>query len=33
VQRQHQQYIVTDSQLYNPKVKASGNWTKLEKRD
>lgn len=27
------EYIVTDSQLYNPNVEASGNWTKLEKRD
>jgi len=26
------EYIVTDSQLYNPSVEASGNWTKLEKR-
>jgi hypothetical protein len=26
------EYIVTDSQLYNPNVEASGNWTKLEKR-
>ena len=27
------EYIVTESQLYNPNVEASGNWTKLEKRD
>ena len=27
------EYIVTDSQLYNPNVEASGNWTKLEKRE
>jgi hypothetical protein len=25
------EYIVTDSQLYNPNVEASGNWTRLEK--
>ncbi|MGD0948692.1 MAG: hypothetical protein ABSA52_14860 [Candidatus Binatia bacterium] len=25
------EYIVTDSQLYNPNLEASGNWTKLEK--
>jgi hypothetical protein len=27
------EYIVTDSQLYNPNVEAQGDWTKLEKRE
>jgi len=27
------EYIVTDSQLYNPNVEEKGNWTKLEKRE
>jgi hypothetical protein len=27
------EYIVNDSQLYNPNVEAGGNWTKLEKRE
>ncbi len=27
------EYLVTESQLYNPNVEASGNWTKLEKKD
>jgi hypothetical protein len=27
------EYIVTESQLYNPNVEARGDWTKLEKRE